>query len=251
MRRKSAVLWMTIALVLTIPGTSIAGDRFQDVPSSNIFHDDIGWLADQGVTRGCNPPTNDMFCPDDPVTREQMAAFMRRFADSLDAAAQPRLMGSEGPGVLLTEDTWTSLASFTINVPSGGGALLLSGTTGFFLENGSDLGAIGLIDVTVDQGCSDSADGIPAIWDTLSAGADSATAVGSLPISGGSHRIRLCAIALHVDTTERTEALGPRVSALWTADGQVSVAGATSTNNTSKTELLERAEATVGSKRNN
>ncbi|VAV92897.1 hypothetical protein MNBD_ACTINO02-2304 [hydrothermal vent metagenome] len=31
-----------------------------------------------GITLGCNPPDNDRFCPDNVVTREQMAAFLQR-----------------------------------------------------------------------------------------------------------------------------------------------------------------------------
>lgn len=43
-----------------------------------MFHDDIDAIADAGVTLGCNPPDNTEYCPDDFVTREQMAAFMNR-----------------------------------------------------------------------------------------------------------------------------------------------------------------------------
>ena len=42
------------------------------------FITNILWLAEAGITKGCNPPTNDNFCPDDPVTRAQMAAFLHR-----------------------------------------------------------------------------------------------------------------------------------------------------------------------------
>ena len=42
------------------------------------FHQDIDWLAAAGVTRGCNPPVNDRFCPDDYVSRGQIAAFLVR-----------------------------------------------------------------------------------------------------------------------------------------------------------------------------
>jgi hypothetical protein len=35
-------------------------------------------LGTAGVTKGCNPPANTKFCPKDPVTREQMAAFLKR-----------------------------------------------------------------------------------------------------------------------------------------------------------------------------
>ena len=51
--------------------------RFHDDDGS-IFEADIEWLAWQGITKGCNPPDNDMFCPDDFVTRGQMAALLVR-----------------------------------------------------------------------------------------------------------------------------------------------------------------------------
>jgi SpoIID/LytB domain protein len=44
----------------------------------SIHREDIVWIADRGITRGCNPPRNDRFCPKDAVTREQMAAFLVR-----------------------------------------------------------------------------------------------------------------------------------------------------------------------------
>jgi hypothetical protein len=52
-------------------------DRFVDDESS-VFEPDIQALAAAGITRGCNPPTNDRFCPTDGVTRGQMAAFLVR-----------------------------------------------------------------------------------------------------------------------------------------------------------------------------
>jgi hypothetical protein len=66
--------------VVLAPVAVAASHQFKDVADSNIFHDDIAWLADQDITKGCNPPENDMFCPGDNVTREQMAAFIRRLA---------------------------------------------------------------------------------------------------------------------------------------------------------------------------
>lgn len=64
------------------PGGSYAGSFSDD--DGSVFEDDIEWLASTGVTRGCNPPTNTRFCPDDPVTRGQMAAFLRRALPGLD-----------------------------------------------------------------------------------------------------------------------------------------------------------------------
>ncbi len=57
--------------------SAAGGTDFVDDDGS-IFESDIGWLSAQGITAGCNPPVNDRFCPEDPVTRGQMAAFLRR-----------------------------------------------------------------------------------------------------------------------------------------------------------------------------
>jgi hypothetical protein len=71
--------------VLAAPAVVWAGQsRFVDVSDASPFVGDIEWLADAGVTRGCNPPDNDRFCPKDYVTREQMAAFMHRQAGYFD-----------------------------------------------------------------------------------------------------------------------------------------------------------------------
>ena len=51
--------------------------RFID-DDGHTFEGSIEWLADQRITLGCNPPANDRFCPDDFVTRGQMAAFLVR-----------------------------------------------------------------------------------------------------------------------------------------------------------------------------
>lgn len=84
--------WARIAMIvgmtalIVAPLTAIASHNFTDVPDSNTFHEDIAWLADADVTRGCNPSEgNTEFCPNDFTTRGQMAAFMRRFAQYIDA----------------------------------------------------------------------------------------------------------------------------------------------------------------------
>lgn len=53
------------------------GDLFIDDDDS-VFESDIDRLGMAAVTRGCNPPTNDRFCPREYVTRAQMAAFLDR-----------------------------------------------------------------------------------------------------------------------------------------------------------------------------
>lgn len=53
---------------------------FVDI-SDSVFAADIIWLYETGITRGCNPPVNDRFCPANPVARGQMAAFLDRALD--------------------------------------------------------------------------------------------------------------------------------------------------------------------------
>ncbi len=84
MRRSSSRVLLIVAafVLLLVPVAAIAAGGFTDVEDDSVFKADIAWLADAGVTKGCNPPTNDKFCPESSVTREQMAAFMHRLANN-------------------------------------------------------------------------------------------------------------------------------------------------------------------------
>jgi hypothetical protein len=53
------------------------GDLFVD-DDGHVFEGAIDRLGAAGVTRGCNPPANDRFCPGRQVTRAEMAAFLTR-----------------------------------------------------------------------------------------------------------------------------------------------------------------------------
>ena len=52
-----------------------------DTGQPPVFYEDMAWLARTGVTVGCNPPTNTLFCPSDLVLRGQMASFLARASD--------------------------------------------------------------------------------------------------------------------------------------------------------------------------
>jgi hypothetical protein len=67
----------TISTFFDDPQPDPGGSGFTDIAGS-IFAADIEWLAAEGITKGCNPPTNDLFCPLNKVTRGQMAAFLNR-----------------------------------------------------------------------------------------------------------------------------------------------------------------------------
>jgi len=52
---------------------------FTDVQATDVFCTDVEWLKNRGVTLGC---TGTEYCPNDFVTRAQMALFMRRLAEA-------------------------------------------------------------------------------------------------------------------------------------------------------------------------
>lgn len=84
MSKKNGSRWLrlvfvaTLAALIAAPMAVWASHQFTDVPADSVFHEDIDAIADAGVTKGCNPPENTEFCPEDTVTREEMAAFMNR-----------------------------------------------------------------------------------------------------------------------------------------------------------------------------
>ncbi|HKZ21404.1 MAG TPA: S-layer homology domain-containing protein [Acidimicrobiia bacterium] len=82
-----------VAVVLvSVPLVGQAASRFLDVASDSPLAADIAWLEAWGITKGCSPTE---FCPNDPVTREQMAAFLHRFA--LSGAGGTGSPGAQGP----------------------------------------------------------------------------------------------------------------------------------------------------------
>ena len=110
---KTVVLFI-LAAVVAVPTSVWAADRFTDVSDANLFHDDIAWLADEGITLGCNPPNDDRFCPDDAVTREQMAAFLHRFADTQGGVAYH----ARDDG-FVTVDAGSTVEVLRLDVPAG------------------------------------------------------------------------------------------------------------------------------------
>lgn len=62
-------------------------DSFDDDDGS-IFEPDIEWLVEQEITLGC-VADGSLFCPDDGVTRGQMAAFLYRALDLPAATSNP------------------------------------------------------------------------------------------------------------------------------------------------------------------
>jgi hypothetical protein len=75
--------------------------RFADVDVDGPHGRAIDWLADRGVTRGCEAGR---FCPDQAVTRGQMAAFLHRFVPDLPVTADPAGFADVTPGGPFADD---------------------------------------------------------------------------------------------------------------------------------------------------
>lgn len=88
--RGQMAAFLVRALGLTDTGTA----SFVDDDDS-IFESDIERLAHAGVTKGCNPPANDRFCPSSRVTRAEMATFLTR---ALNLPTAPPASFSVGEG---------------------------------------------------------------------------------------------------------------------------------------------------------
>lgn len=61
---------------VTVSGSTVS-ERFLD-DNGSIHEANISAIAALGVTKGCNPPLNSLYCIDAPVTRAEMAVFLMR-----------------------------------------------------------------------------------------------------------------------------------------------------------------------------
>ena len=83
------------AYTITITATDPNSDTYTATVTLSVlgdiaghqFADEIIWLAEQGITRGCSQQPL-RYCPQDPVTRAQMATFLTR-ALNLQTPQQP------------------------------------------------------------------------------------------------------------------------------------------------------------------
>lgn len=161
--RKSRLAALAVAAVILVvtPLAVVGTDTFIDVPTTNVHHDDISWLSRTEVSRGCNPAQgNTRYCPNDPVTRAQMATFLRRLAErkvvkaataevaeTANIAANASQLGGKNPSAYETRLAGSAhgaftelvsgihdLASATITAP-GPGTVVLLGNASWEADN--------------------------------------------------------------------------------------------------------------------
>jgi len=96
----------------------VQGAAFLDVAVANPFYTDIGKLSARGITVGCGGGN---YCPNDPVTRDQMAAFIMRSLGEFSPPAPTSQRFPDVPPANVFYNFIDRLAVLGITVGCGGG----------------------------------------------------------------------------------------------------------------------------------
>lgn len=223
-----------LVLIVMVPIAVYAAGTFVDDDTS-IFESDIEWMAANAITFGCNPPVNDRYCPNDSVTRGEMAAFMHRLADSYAVNAGNSLrLNDRGPGyyenmiwatgvdevahTLIVEGTATTQLSIT--APWDG--YLLINASASVLDNNDVSQTLWWLqlDNTTCSAVTANTTSVDYAYATVYADAlrQTASLTGATPVAAGTHTLTLCGGA---PTANGTAGYGPSITALFSPLGEV------------------------------
>ncbi len=217
--RRTALMFILAGLtgaLVAVPIAVYAGHQFGDVPNSNPFHDDIAWLADAQVTLGCG---GGQYCPKDFVTREQMAAFMRRLAENevvdagevgglVPAQLVPRIEESFSTLSQDFGDPATTLATVTLEAPTDGTV---------FIQFSVQAGAVtGQGRAWVEPGTSDCSFGTERVTAdaTISQARQTYIRWSNVEVAEGTHSYQLCGLLSASAFTVQTSGAG--IAAIFT-----------------------------------
>jgi hypothetical protein len=148
-RSPPAILLAALMLLASVTPAASAlppGGTFMDDNGSK-FEGAIEAIAADGITHGCNPPTNDLFCPDGLVTRGQMAAFITR---ALDLSATSSVHFNDVPASHQFATAINRLATAGITHGCGAGrycpdGLVTRGQMAAFISRGFHLTATSVV----------------------------------------------------------------------------------------------------------
>lgn len=129
-RRAVAGSILAAAALVGTAGVAHAAFGFDDVNEGDTHAAGIEWLVNNGITTGCDA---DSYCPQQPVTRAQMATFMHRLAgDAIPPSVNAQLLAGHPVGdfvlqpQLVTQVTSLnddSVENVTVACPAGTTAL--------------------------------------------------------------------------------------------------------------------------------
>ena len=82
---------MVVSILWRLEGSPrVSSMSFTDVPASQYYTDAVAWASSQKIVSGYS---EDTFCPDKPITREELAAILYRYAsyNAWDTSAEDSL----------------------------------------------------------------------------------------------------------------------------------------------------------------
>jgi hypothetical protein len=120
LRALGLVLAGIVALLAAGTIGAVAAMQFSDVSPTSVHAPGIGFVADTGVTVGCG---GTRFCPEDPVTRAQMATFMHRLSGN---AETPPSVNAASLGGMDAEDVLAEMAAMRAELDATASALVVA-----------------------------------------------------------------------------------------------------------------------------
>ena len=275
--RRTALMFALAGMVGALVATPIAvyaTHVFTDVSDSAFYSNSVTWMKDNGITVGCNPPSNTKYCPNDNLTRGEMAVLLKRLsenkivdaatavsatnathADNATNADDSQSLAGKAPsyyqgsvsGSLISILTPASAVRTRIaqvagfNVPQGGGALYANANFGMVA---TFLGEIALVWLEVDgSGACD----VATLPQTGAAHLFAADQFGSFStsttaaVNAGNHQVDLCAVTSG-DVAFSTGAL----TVQWVETTQVGTTATASTGVTPEEKLAELLSSSFG-----
>jgi hypothetical protein len=199
---------LVLLLALALASPVLASDTFSDVPTDSVHHNDINTIKVAGITQGCNPPANTLYCPADSVRRDQMASFLQR---GLGRGGR----GSGSSTITTSGFDLVAAASESITVP-GSGFVLVTGS--IVASGGSGCPCI------VSSKVRDDDSGVTSAWymyETLdntvySEAYAATTSTWMFPVAAGTHTFSV--VATRFNGTGTTTIYG-QVTAVWVPFG--------------------------------
>ena len=175
-RRWKVLGAVAVLTLVAAPVGVLANDRFPDVPFGS-GHEEVSKIDDAGIVRGCGNAGN--FCPDNPVTRKQMAQFLSRAGGSASAVKNGlggQILGTEATptAVLQLDATLAGLPGEQQFVAVHAGVTARAPSTAncpceatFFLqdETGTKVSADHVVTLVDPSGGSGLADNVPVALD--------------------------------------------------------------------------------------
>jgi hypothetical protein len=97
------VLLLALAGLLSVPTVALANHVFSDVGDGSVHAPGIEYLADTGITAGCDEGPPPRFCPGDSLTRAQMGTFLYR-SSGHDPATPPSVNAASIADIEIVHD---------------------------------------------------------------------------------------------------------------------------------------------------